>query len=111
MEIDKNALQQMIKTNDIKTTEDLQVLLGDLTREMIDTIYGGELTAHLGYERHAQGSEKNCHCRNGHGKMKVISIYGKALTNSFVSPTKDTLLKLVFLAMWDIERKWTMAPD
>ena len=38
MEIDKNALQQMIEANDIKTTEDLQALLRDLTKEMIDTI-------------------------------------------------------------------------
>jgi len=34
----------MIKANDIKTTEDLQALLRDMTREMIDTIYEGELT-------------------------------------------------------------------
>jgi len=57
MEIDKHALQQMIEANDIKTTEDLQALLRDMTKEMIDTIYEGELTAHLGYERHAQGGE------------------------------------------------------
>jgi transposase-like protein len=87
MEIDKNALQQMIEANDIKTTEDLQALLRDMTKEMIDTIYEGELTAHLGYERHAQGGEKGGNYRNGHGKKSVKSHLGEIE----LSPPRDRL--------------------
>lgn len=87
MEIDKKALQQMLMTNDIKTMEDLQALLRDLTKEMIDSLYEGELTAHLGYERHAQGAEKGGNYRSGHGKKTVKSHLGEIE----LSPPRDRL--------------------
>ena len=87
MEINKKAFQQMLMANDIKTTEDLQALLRDLTKEMIDTIYEGELTAHLGYKHPAQGAEKGGNYRNGHGKKSVKSHLGEIE----LSPPRDRL--------------------
>lgn len=87
MEIDKQALQQLISANEIRTTEDLQSLLRELTKEMIDTVYEGELTAQLGYKRHSQAGEKGGNYRNGHGKKTVKSQLGEIE----LSPPRDRL--------------------
>jgi transposase-like protein len=87
MEIDKGTIQQIITANEVKTTEDLQELLRDLTKEMIDALYEGEMTSHLGYDRHDQSSEKAGNYRNGHGKKKVRSELGEIE----LSPPRDRL--------------------
>lgn len=87
MEIDKKAIQQLISANEIRTTEDLQSLLRELTKEMIDTVYEGELTSSLGYDRHSQAVKKDGNYRNGHGKKTVKSHLGEIE----LSPPRDRL--------------------
>jgi len=87
MGIDKEAVKRLLVGQEVKTTEDLQVLLRDLTKEMIDAIYEGELTSHLGYDRHDQLAEKSGNYRNGHGKKTVKSHLGEIE----LSPPRDRL--------------------
>jgi len=61
--------------------------LRDLTRTMIDTIYEGELTSHLGYERYNHEGEKGVNSRNCHGKKKVKSHMGEIV----LKPLRDRL--------------------
>jgi transposase-like protein len=52
-------------------------LLRDLTKEVIDALYEGELTEHLGYEKHEQGRSQDGNSRNGKGKKTVKSHVGQ----------------------------------
>ena len=77
MGIEQELIQRILSERDVKTSEDLQSILRDLTRAMIDKIYEGELTSHLGYKRHDQDAEKGGNSRNGYGKKKVKSHLGE----------------------------------
>jgi len=84
MSFDKQELKKLLDGRELKSTEDLQELLRDLTKEVIEAIYDGELTHHLGYDKHAQNVEKNNY-RNGYGKKKVKSNFGEIE----LSPPRD----------------------
>ena len=85
MVFDKDKLNELLDTRQVKTQEDLQALLRDLTKEVIDALYEGELTEHLGYEKHQQGGSTDGNSRNGKGKKTVKSHLG----NIELDPPRD----------------------
>jgi len=76
-EFDREQLTKLIQDRAVKNTEDLQELLRDLTKEVIETLYDGELTDHLGYDKHEQNGSSDGNYRNGKGKKKVKSHFGE----------------------------------
>jgi len=46
-------------------------LVGDLTRRLVERVLDGEMTAHLGYEKHAQEGRNGGNSRNGKTKKCV----------------------------------------
>ena len=77
MVFDKEKLKEFLKDQQVSGTEGLQVLLRDMTKEVIETLYDGELTDHLGYEKHTQGESSDGNSRNGKGMKKVKSHFGE----------------------------------
>lgn len=59
MALDKDNLKKLIEEHQVTDQESLQALLRELTKEVIDALYDGELTAHLGYEKHEQGGSSD----------------------------------------------------
>lgn len=45
MVFDPQQLRQWLQDRDLKTPEDLQAVLGEMTTEVIQAVYEGELTA------------------------------------------------------------------
>ena len=84
MSFDKKELKELLDGRELKSTEDLQSLLRDLTKEVIEAVYDGELTHHLGYDKHEQNGE-NDNYRNGYGKKRVKSNFGEIE----LSPPRD----------------------
>jgi transposase-like protein len=76
-EFDREQVTKLLKDREVKNTEDLQDLLRDLTKEVIESLYDGELTGHLGYEKHEQNGSTDGNYRNGKGKKKVKSQFGE----------------------------------
>lgn len=74
MLFDKNDLKKLLEEKNIKNQSGLNELLRDLTKEVIEALYDGELTHHLGYEKHGKKPSKNQ--RNGHTKKTVQSQLG-----------------------------------
>ena len=77
MFFDKEKLQKILEEKKLKTTEDLQDLLRDITKEVIEAIYDGEITDHLGYKKHEQRPGDSENTRNGHSTKKVKSKVGE----------------------------------
>ena len=75
--IDKEKLKAQVMAGKISTTEDLQSILREITREVIDVFYNGELEAHLGYKKHDVKSKKDTNSRNGYSSKTVNSSLGK----------------------------------
>jgi putative transposase len=46
-------------------------LVGDLTRRLVERVLDGEMTAYLGYEKHAQEGRNGGNSRNGKTKKRV----------------------------------------
>jgi putative transposase len=74
--IDKEAIKKSIKKHGIKTTEDLQEFLRIITKEVIETLYDGEITDHLGYKKYESRPDKT-NARNGKTTKKVKSQLGE----------------------------------
>lgn len=77
MVFDKKKLEQLLKGHEVRSTEGLQALLRDMTREVIEALYEGEMTDHLGYEKHERLQSDNGNARNGRGKKTVRSHLGE----------------------------------
>lgn len=77
MIFEKEKLQELIKEKDVKTTTDLQDLLRGITKEVIEAIYDGEITDHLGYKKYEQKAGDPDNTRNGYSSKKVKSKTGE----------------------------------
>lgn len=77
MFFNKEELQKLLKEKGVKSQEDMQSLLRELTKEVIETLYDGELTNHLGYSKHEQSGSSSGNAKNGRGKKKVNSHFGE----------------------------------
>ncbi len=75
MKLDRKKLREMLKEEGIESTEDLQVLMRGIMKEVIEALYDGEITDHLGYEKHKQGTGTDNY-RNGFSKKTVQSTVG-----------------------------------
>lgn len=80
MKFKNKELKKLIEESDVETTEDLQGFLRDLTKDVLETLYQGELTSHLGYEKHEQNTPTK-NSRNGYGKKTVKSNHGEIELN------------------------------
>ena len=76
MLLDKNELKNLLKEKNIKDQSGLNDLLRTLTKEVIETLYEGELSEHLGYEKHSANQNGGENYRNGKGKKTVHSHAG-----------------------------------
>lgn len=47
----RKLIQEFIKSNDLKTTGDIQEAIKDLFKDTIQEMLNAELTEHLGYEK------------------------------------------------------------
>jgi putative transposase len=77
MFFNKEELQKLLKEKGVKSQEDMQSLLRELTKEVIEAVYDGELTGRLGYTKHEQNGSEDGNARNGCGKKKVNSYFGE----------------------------------
>lgn len=77
MVFDKKKLKEILAESEVKTTEDLQLFMREMMKEVIETLYEGELEAHLGYRKHEQNGSLDGNSRNGHTSKKVKSHVGE----------------------------------
>jgi putative transposase len=72
---DKEELKKLIKEKGIGSTEDLNSFLRDVTKEVVEALYDGELTDHLGHDKHQKSESGNV--RNGFSKKTVQTKSGE----------------------------------
>lgn len=78
MPITKNLLDELMK--DYRSPEDLlgeAGLFNQLKKALLERALEGELTHHLGYEKHAPEGKNSGNSRNGHSKKRVLSKEGE----------------------------------
>lgn len=78
MQISNEVLDQLLK--DYQKPEDLigeQGILKELTKRLLERALAGELTHHLGYEKHAVEGRKSGNSRNGTSPKTIIGDFGE----------------------------------
>ena len=75
--MDKAQLKEFIKTNNIKSAEDIQSALKDLFKDTLQEMLEAELDSDLGYTKHDDAGKKTENRRNGHSSKTVRSEYGE----------------------------------
>jgi putative transposase len=72
---DKDELRKLIKEKSIGATQDLNDFLRDVTKEVVEALYEGELTDHLGHGKNQKSENGNI--RNGFTKKTVQTKTGE----------------------------------
>jgi transposase-like protein len=76
MVFDREELKKLIKEKDVKTQADLQEMMRQIYKDVIECVLEGEMTNHLGYEKSEQGVSLNGNHRNGKSSKTVNSHAG-----------------------------------
>jgi len=77
MDLDREELKKLLKTKGVKSLDDFNAFMRDISKEVVETILDGELTDHLGYEKHDQKSKTTDNTRNGFTPKTLKSKYGE----------------------------------
>ncbi len=74
MELDENLVHEL--TKNCKTQEDFNDLFRALKKRGLEAALAGELTDHLGYDKHERATERKSNSRNGYSKKKLTTAQG-----------------------------------
>ena len=77
MLINKEEIRKMFKEGNLNTQEALETTLSPIIKDVIETIYEGELTELLGYSRYDKSSKNTDNSRNGYSNKRIKSNYGE----------------------------------
>lgn len=72
----REQIRGLIKERNMKTTDDISVMLKDLFGDTLQEMLEAELDTTLGYEKNESSKKTGVNRRNGHSKKIVVSEYG-----------------------------------
>ena len=74
--LDQKALKRLVKEKEVKNLVDFNRLIGELSKEMIETILQGEQSNFLGYDKYDHQCKSTSNSRNGFSSKSVNSTFG-----------------------------------
>ena len=77
MAIDREELKKLLKEKGAKSLDDFNAFMREVSKEVVETILDGELTDHLGFEKHDQKAKITDNTRNGYTPKTVKSKFGE----------------------------------
>ena len=75
MALDREELKKLLKEKGVKSLDDFNAFMREISKDVVETLLEGELTDHLGYEKHDQKATDNA--RNGFTPKAVKSKFGE----------------------------------
>ena len=72
----KEDLKKVLKEKEIKDLNGFNDFMKEISKEVLETLFDGEITDYLGYERYDQKSKGIDNSRNGYNKKEVQSKFG-----------------------------------
>ena len=73
----KDQIKKIIGDKSIKSKDDFNDLITGISKEIIETLLEGEITHHLGYEKHDHSNKKTDNSRNGYSTKEITTKSGK----------------------------------
>jgi putative transposase len=75
--LDREELKKLLKEKGVKSLDDFNAFMRDVSKEVVETLLEGELTDHLGFEKHDQKAKTTDNTRNGYTPKTVKSKFGE----------------------------------
>jgi len=75
--LDDKKMKELIEEHQLKSISDVNSLLKQFSKKLLENMLENELTDHLGYEKHSVSDKKVTNSRNGHSKKRVKSDFGE----------------------------------
>jgi len=67
----KGELRKLLKSKGVKDLDDFNLLMSELSKEVVESLLDGELTDHLGFEKYNHSAKTIDNTRNGFTPKKV----------------------------------------
>ena len=77
MALDRDELIKLLKEKGVKSLDDFNAFIWEVSKEVVETLLEGELTDHRGYEKHDQKTKATDNARNGFTPKAVKSRFGE----------------------------------
>ena len=77
MALDRDELKKLLKEKGVKSLDDFNTFMREVSKEVVETLLEGELTDHLGFEKHDQKAKVTDNTRNGYTPKTVKSKFGE----------------------------------
>ena len=77
MALDRDEPKELLKEMGVKSLDDFNAFMREVSKEVVESILDGELTDHLGYEKHDQKTISTDNARNGFTPKTVKSKFGE----------------------------------
>ena len=77
MALDRDELKKLPKEKGVKSLDDFNAFMREVSKEVVEMLLDGELTDHLGFEKHDQKAKVTDNTRNGYTPKTVKSKFGE----------------------------------
>ena len=77
MALDRDELKKLLKEKGVKSLDDFNTFMREVSKEVVETLLEGELTDHLGFEKHDQKAKVTDNTRNGYTPKTVKSKFSE----------------------------------
>ena len=77
MALDREELKKLLKEKGVKSLDDFNAFMREVSKEVVETLLEGELTDHLGFEKHDQKAKTTDNTRNGYTPKTVKYKFGE----------------------------------
>ena len=74
---EKDDLKKALEEKNIKNLDDFNDFMREISKEVLESLFEGEMTGFLGYEKYDHKSKETDNSRNGHSKKGVKSKFGE----------------------------------
>ena len=68
----QDLMKQILKDNNIKNAEDLNIFMSQLKGNLVQELLEGEMDFHLGYDKNSHKNKNDSNRRNGYGRKKNV---------------------------------------
>lgn len=76
MALDREGLKKELKEKGVKTLDDFNAYMRDISKDILEVLLDGEMTEYLGYEKHDHKSKNTDNSRNGYTSKNIKSSFG-----------------------------------
>jgi len=77
LKFDRKELSKLLRSRGVKSLEDFNEFMSEVSKEVVEALLEGELTDHLGFEKYDHSSKTIDNSRNGFTPKTVKSSFGK----------------------------------